>query len=297
MDDLVTDDKRRPDPADRRLMAVNEANWDARTPVHTASDFYGLADDAQALDPARWFAPYEWEDLGELAGRDLVHLQCHLGTETLVLVGKGARATGLDLSGASVAAARELAARQESGPMAGTRYVQANVYDAVEALGVARFDVVYTGKGALCYLPDLDRWAAVVAGLLRPGGVLYLAEFHPLLNSFGPTPTAEAGTPLVLRHDYLAGRGAIRRDATYTYTDGPPVEGATESVEWMHGLGEVVTALTGAGLVIELLREDEELPFPRWPEMVRTESGRWRLPDAAPRVPLLFALRARRPVA
>ncbi|MFD5023869.1 class I SAM-dependent methyltransferase [Streptomyces sp. NPDC058373] len=297
MDDLVTDDNRRPDSADRRLMAVNEANWDARTPVHTASAFYGLADEAQALDPARWFAPYEWEDLGELTGRELAHLQCHLGTETLVLAGQGARATGLDLSGASVAAARELAARQPAGPMAETRYVQANVYDAVEALGAARFDVVYTGKGALCYLPDLGRWAAVVAGLLRPGGMLYLAEFHPLLNSLGPTPTGETDTPLALRHDYLAGRGAIRRDATYTYTDGPAVQGATESVEWMHGLGEVVTALVGAGLVVELLREDEELPFPRWPEMVRTKSGRWRLPDASPRIPLLFALRARRPVA
>lgn len=136
------------------LMRANQANWDARTPVHLASRFYGLDQD---LDPERWFAPFEWEDLGELAGRDVLHLQCHLGTETIALARRGARAVGLDFSEASVAAATGIAAKAG----ADVTYVQANVYDAVEALDGRLFDVVYTGKGALCYLPDLDRWAEV----------------------------------------------------------------------------------------------------------------------------------------
>jgi len=281
-------------PAVREMFRANQANWDARTPVHVASRFYGLSG---AQDPsaraARWFAPYEWEDLGEVAGLDVLHLQCHLGTETLAFAARGARTTGLDLSGASVAAARDLAAR--SGLDA--EYVQGNVYDAARALGGRRFDLVYTGKGALCYLPDLERWAGVVAGLLRPGGRLYVVEFHPLLNALGPTPGEGEGPELLLRHDYLGGRGAVHRDATYTYTDGPPVEGATDSYEWMHGLGEVVTALAGAGLTIARLREGDELPWPRWPQMVPAESGWWRLPDSQPRIPLLFALLATRPQA
>ncbi|MFF2023147.1 class I SAM-dependent methyltransferase [Streptomyces sp. NPDC058171] len=271
-----------------RMMDANRANWDARTPVHLASTFYGLEED---LDPARWFAPFEWDDLGPLDGRDLVHLQCHLGTETLAFAERGARAVGLDLSGSSVSAARSIAARAG----AEVTYVQGNVYDAEQALQGRRFDLVYTGKGALCYLPDLDRWARTVAALLRPGGQLYLVEFHPLLNALGPKPGADDGPELLLRHDYLAGRGAIHRDGRYTYTDGPAVEGATDCFEWMHGLGEVVTAVVGAGLRIEVLREHDELPWRRWPGMVRTPSGWWRLPDGAPRVPHLFALRASAP--
>lgn len=169
---------------------------------------------------------------------------------------------------------------------------RANVYDAVEALGEGRFDVVHTGKGALCYLPDLDRWAAVVARLLRSGGRLYIAEFHPLLNSLGPKPAPDAGPELLLRHDYLCGRGAGHRNATYTYTDGPAVEGAADSHEWTHGLDEVVSALIGAGMTIRRLRESDELPWPRWPRMTRTPTGWWRLPE--PRTPLLYGLLASR---
>ncbi|MER0443409.1 class I SAM-dependent methyltransferase [Streptomyces sp. Edi4] len=274
------------DPAVRRMMASNEANWDARTPVHLASRFYAVAD--KSADPARWFAAYEWQDLGDLDGRDVLHLQCHLGTETMAFAVRGARTVGLDLSGASVSAARELAA--EAG--LDVEYVQANVYDAARALGGRRFDVVYTGKGALCYLPDLAPWASTIAALLRPGGRLYLAEFHPLLTSLGPSPGPGEGHELLLRHDYLGGRGPVRRDATYTYTDGPPVQDATECFEWAHGLAEVVDALLGAGLRITGLRESHELPWPRWPHMVPTPQGWWRLPDTAPRIPLLYALKA-----
>ncbi|MEU7059210.1 class I SAM-dependent methyltransferase [Streptomyces sp. NPDC046197] len=268
-----------------RLMRANRANWDARTPVHVASRFYGLD---RELDPARWFAPFEWEDLGDLAGRDVLHLQCHLGTETLAFAQRGARAVGLDFSAASVTAARDIAARAGLD----VTYEQANVYDAVAALGHRRFDVVYTGKGALCYLPDLARWADVVARLLRPGGRLYVVEFHPLLNALGPKPAPGDGPELLLRHDYLGGRGPVHRDATYTYTDGPAVQGATDSYEWMHGMDEVVNVLIEAGLTVRRLRESDELPWPRWPQMVRTPSGWWRL--AEPRIPLLYGLLALR---
>lgn len=105
-------------------------------------------------------------------------------------------------------------------------FVHSNVYDAVTALGDERFDVVYTGKGALCYLPDLDRWASEVAGLLRPGGLLYLVEFHPLLASLSLSPAPGNGPEPLLRHDYLEGRGVIEKSATSTYTDGPPLRGA-----------------------------------------------------------------------
>jgi SAM-dependent methyltransferase len=276
------------DGATGEQMRANEANWNARTPIHVASRFYGLDGARRATD---WFAPFEWTDLGPLAGRDLLHLQCHLGTETVAFAEAGAKTVGLDLSGESVAQARVIA--QRAG--ADIDYVRSNVYDAVDALGGRRFDVVYTGKGALCYLPDLPRWCSIIARLLRPGGLLYIVEFHPLLNSLSPKPEPGDGPELLLRNDYLAGRGAIERDATYTYTDGPALTTATRSYEWMHDLGEVITALVGAGLTIEGLRETELLPWPRWERMVRHEDGWWHLPPEEPRIPLLYALRARKP--
>lgn len=278
-----------PDGTAEQQMRVNEANWDARTPIHVASAFYGL-DGSRPADT--WFAPFEWADLGELAGRDLLHLQCHLGTETVEFARRGARATGLDLSGAAVRAAREIARRQA----VDADYVRANVYDAVEALDGRQFDVVYTGKGALCYLPDLPSWASVLARLLRPGGLVYLVEFHPVLTSLSPKPEPGDGPELLLRHDYLEGRGAIERDATYTYTDGPPLTADTTAYEWTHGLGEVITSLVRAGLAVRSVRETNLLPWPRWARMVRDQdSGWWALPPEDPRIPLLYALTAIKP--
>ena len=270
------------DDATRRIMATIEANWDERTPIHAASRFYDIG----GKDPDTWFADYEWEDLGDLAGRDVLHLQCHLGTETAAFARRGARAVGLDLSSAAIAEARQIAGA------AGLdiEYVQANVYDAPAALGGRQFDVVYTGKGALCYLPDLDRWADVVARLLRPGSRVYLVEFHPVLNALGLVPRTPDDRDLLLRNDYLAGRGPIELDATHTYTDGPALRDATISYEWAHGLGEVVTALIGARISVRRLRESDEVPWPRWPHMRQTDRGWWRLPDTEPRIPLVYAL-------
>ncbi|MET7800868.1 class I SAM-dependent methyltransferase [Streptomyces decoyicus] len=274
-----------PSPSTEEMVRANQANWDARTPVHVASEFYGLDG---SRTPEHWFAPFEWTDLGDLAGRDVLHLQCHLGTETAAFAERGAAHTvGLDFSAAAVAEARRLA--EEAGR--NVEFVRSDVHRAVEALDGRRFDVIYTGKGALCYLPDLATWAGIVSSLLRPGGTFYLVEFHPLLDALGPTPGPDR-QELLLHHDYLGGRGPLRSDTPCTYTDGPPVQGATTSYEWRHGLGEVITAVIGAGLTVQLVRETELLPWKRFEAMVPSENGWWRLPPSEPIVPLLYALRA-----
>lgn len=268
------------DPETRQMIAANEADWDARAPLHAASRFYS--------QPAEfWFADYEWEDLGPLDGRDVLHLQCHLGTETIAFARRGARVAGLDLSMKSLEAARQIAADAE----VDVEYVHANVYDAVGALRCRQFDVVYTGKGALCYLPDLRQWAKVVYDLLKPGGSLYVVEFHPLLSALHEVARPGDTDDLTLRADYLEGRGPIAHDSTLTYT-GDEVPGRHRSYEWRHGLGELVTALAATNLTVTTLRESEVLQWPRWPSMQQTPEGWWRLPDESPRIPLLFALKA-----
>lgn len=272
------------DAGTRTKLAANQRNWDARAPIHARSKFYGIGN----RDPLSWFAPFEWRDLGPLEGREVVHLQCHLGTETMAIALKGAHTTGLDFSGVSVQEARRVASRAALA----IEYVQADVYEAVEALGAERFDIVYTGKGALCYLPDLMAWAQTVARLLKPGGFLYLVEFHPLFNALGPTQTPGYADDLVIRHDYLEGRGPIERDSSHSYTDGPALAGDTLHYEWAHGLGDVITAIAQTGFIIESLTETCLLPWPRWPRMVRTDNGWWAMPESEPRFPVLYGLKA-----
>lgn len=274
------------DQATSEKIRANQANWDSRTPIHLASRFYGVDDPARRAED--WFGPFEWDDLGPLAGRDLIHLQCHLGTETVAFARKGARTVGLDFSGESITAAHRIAEQQG----VDVDYVQADVYDAATVLAGRQFDIVYTGKGAVCYLPDLRPWAAVINDLLRPRGQVYIVEFHPVLQSLSPKPSPGDGPELLLRQDYLEGRGAIERKSAFTYTDGPALQEATRAYEWRHGLGEVVTALVEAGLTITRLRETELLPWPRWERMVRDESGWWRLPPTDPLIPLLYGLTA-----
>lgn len=275
------------DPKTRMKVIANQRNWDARAPIHARSDFYGIG----SRDPMSWFAPFEWRDLGQINERRVAHLQCHLGTETMAFALKGAQATGLDFSGVSVREARRIASDAEMA----IDYVQADVYDAVDALGVERFDVVYTGKGALCYLPDLVAWAQTIALLLKSGGFLYLVEFHPLLNALGPTRIAGYGDDLLIRHDYLEGRGAIERDSSHSYTDGPALAGNTLHYEWPHGMGDVISAIAQAGLSIETLTETNLLPWRRWLRMVRTDNGWWAMPENEPKFPVLYGLKACKP--
>jgi SAM-dependent methyltransferase len=251
------------------------------------SEFYGI----DKRDPMSWFAPFEWQDLGEVEGREVVHLQCHLGTETMAFARKGAQTTGLDFSGASLREARRIARKAGLS----IEYVQADVYDAAEALGAERFDIVYTGKGALCYLPDLTAWAQTVALLLKRGGFLYLVEFHPLFNALAPTQTPGCPNDLVIRHDYLGGRGAVARESSHSYTDGPALAGDTLHYEWPHGLGDVITSIAQAGLSIQSLTETGLLPWRRWPQMVRTDMGWWVMPESEPQFPVFYALKANKP--
>lgn len=274
------------DAETRRMLDANRMNWDARTPVHVASEFYDLAGARAGADR---LAAFEWEELGDLNGLDVAHLQCHIGTDTLCLRRAGANTVGLDFSAESVKAAGDLAKESELD----VRYVQADVHDAVEALGAGRFDIVYTGKGSLVWLPDPYRWARVVAELLRPGGQLYLAEFHPLLWALQAGGDQDSSAEeLRIASDYLGSGESVEDQANVTYTDGPPLEGSTTVYMWNHDLGTVVTAIASSGLSIVSLAERDVLPWTPLPGMRPAGEGWWRLPEGAPRVPLIYSLRA-----
>lgn len=262
-------------------LELNRASWDERVPVHVNSDF----SDAKGFlagthDPLR---PFEIAELGEVEGLDLVHLQCHFGLDTLAWARRGANVTGVDFSVPAIEAARRIAADVALE----ADFVACDVYDAVGALGHRTFDVVYTGLGALIWLPDVERWAGVVAGLLRPGGVLYLAEFHPIAHVFGDDDRR-------VERDYFD-RGPFRWDEDNTYASTETGFEHAVTIEWQHTLADVLNAVVGAGLVVESFHEHDHTLYPRWPDLVVGEGGRYDLPAGAPRLPLMYSLTARRP--
>jgi len=264
--------------------ALNLSNWESRVPVHLAG--YGIDRLLATPDRVSDVVAFDRPRLGDLAGLDVVHLQCHIGTDTVSLARLGARVTGLDFSPSAIAAARDLATRAGID----ATFVEADVDDAVTVLGAARFDVVYTGIGALCWLPDITRWAATVAALLRPGGRLYLREGHPVLWA---TDEIAPGR-LELKYSYFEQPEPFRFEEAFTYTDG---EALAEPVgyEWNHGLGEIVQAVLDAGLTLTRLVEHDEVDWPAYPWMVETGRAHWRLPDGATPVPLEYTLEARKP--
>ena len=265
---------------DQDWRGLNKALWDERVPIHVGSPFYDVAGFRAGGDPLRSF---ELDEVGDVSGRSLVHLQCHFGLDTLSWARHGARVTGLDFSEPAIEQARALAG--ELGLEA--RFVAADVYDAVEALGRERYDVVYTGLGALVWLPDLDRWARTVASLLAPGGFLDLAEFHP----FADTLDEEEGRTVAF--DYFDAEPRVWTEpGTYAELSAPTEHNT--SVEWAHGLGTVVTAIANAGLRIEFLHEHDHTLFERFTTLEKRPDGTYHLPAERPRIPLMYSLRARR---
>jgi SAM-dependent methyltransferase len=264
--------------------AANLRNWESRVPVHTASATYDL--DAMAAG-TKWLTnvvAFDEPHLGDISGLDAVHLQCHIGTDTVSLARLGARMTGLDYSPSALAAARDLASRCR----VDVTFVESELYRAPDALGEGRFDLVYTGIGALCWLPDVKAWARVVAALLKPGGRLYLREGHPVLWA-----TEDLGDGRVeLKYPYFETTVPTRFEQATTYTGGEVAEPVT--YEWNHGLGEIVQAVLDAGLTLTRLIEHRELDWEMYPWMPTNDAGRVVMPPGREALlPLEYTLEAR----
>ena len=264
-------------------IAANRANWDARTPVHLASRSYDVEG---WLAEERGPRAEEAALLGSVEGLRLVHLQCHIGLDTLAWARAGADVVGLDLSPAAIAAAEELARR--AGLEHRARFVCADVNDAAAALGEERFDIVYVSLGALCWLPSVRRWANQVAAVLVPGGRLFLQDSHPVSHALDDVDG-------VFVRSYFEEPEPTGYDDGATYTDGPPLAESQSTFEWNHGIGEIVNALIGERLVIDSLDEHDWTRFGRFPWLTDDGTAHWRAPPERPRIPLAFTLTAHLP--
>lgn len=271
---------------DESPFAANRSLWDAWTRVHETGDFYDL--DGFRAGGVR-LRPYEIELVGDVRGKSLLHLQCHFGIDTLSWARLGARVTGADLSPASIELASRLAV--ELGfPEA--RFVVSNLYDLPANLD-EQFDVVYTSRGVLGWLPDIRGWAAVVARFLAPGGTFFITEIHPVAQAFENEGVGPG--ELQLAYPYWEHAEPLVFPVKGSYADPDADVGEQTEYGWDHGLGEIVTALIDSGLLIELLVEH---PFLDWKLdfLEEGEPGRFALPAGMRgELPLMFSLRARKP--
>ncbi|MEY4136078.1 MAG: hypothetical protein RL205_206 [Actinomycetota bacterium] len=267
--------------------AENLANWSERASLHARSDGYGLRRLIENPDALSDVVRFDLPRLGDISGLRVLHLQCHIGTDTISLARLGAKVTGLDFSAAAVDEGRQLAA--ECG--LDVRFVEGDAYEAVELLGAETFDLVYTGIGALCWLPRVDAWARVVRGMLAPGGRLFIREGHPMLWSLDESVTDR----LVVGYPYFETPQPLtfHESGSYVETDRPLQ--ATTSHSWNHGLGEIITALLDSGMQVTSLVEHDSVPWEALPgQMERDENDDWRLVHGRERLPLTYTLTAQR---
>ena len=260
---------------------TNQAHWDEIAPVHIEAyeEVALLKAGGIALDEI------ELREVGNVTGKTLLHLQCHIGTDTLSWARQGAIVTGVDFSAASIAAARKLA--QETG-LAAT-FIEAGIYDLSNVLE-GQFDIVYTSRGVLCWLRDLDEWARIVAQFLKPGGLFYLMESHPMWNAFEETETGEL-KPL---NSYFHTPEPVRWEAGGDYADDTYTH-EVASYEWTWSLSDILNALLKAGLHLESFNEYDRLFFKLFPGMEPCIERWYHYPQYAGKLPWSFTVQARKP--
>ncbi len=265
------------------FVSVNMQNWDERVTHHLdaygAQDFAADPEAVRATKEAELLAPFLPE--GSFDGLDMVHLQCHIGIDTISFARRGARVVGTDISGEAISAARVLA---ESAGTPGATFVQCRNEDAPGVLG-RTFDVVFTSVGVLAWLGDLSAWAETVAKLLRPGGVFLVYDAHPMLNAMEYERDDDL---LVVGEPYFHAAEPKRFDDGVTYAGDALMSNAV-TYQWPHDLAEILSAILHAGLRIETFDEHEQMPWKALPNMNPTSDG-WVLPASAERIPLMFSL-------
>lgn len=250
-------------------LKINKESWNKRTEVHVTSEFYDVEG---FLKGNTSLQEIELTELGPVDGKSLLHLQCHFGLDTLSWARLGANVTGVDLSSTAIEKARSLAV--ETGQDA--EFICSDLYSFGEAYN-EQYDIVFTSYGALCWLPDINQWAEVVAKNLKPGGTFYMAEFHPVYDIFAGYSYFHKAEPDV--------------DEEGTYTENDTGE-ETTNLTWAHPLGDVINALLKVGLQITQLNEYPYSPYNCFENMIEQEQGKFCLQHKGQNIPLVYSLKA-----
>ncbi len=256
----------------------NKENWNSRVSIHKDSEFYDVAGFKNGKNSLN---DIELNEIGDVNGKSLLHLQCHFGLDTMSWSRLGANVTGVDFSDEAIRVAQAINDELNLG----TRFICSNVYDLSDHL-TEQFDIVFTSYGVIGWLPDLDKWAEIINNHLKPGGVFYMAEFHPVVWMFDDDFKGFA-------YSYF-NRQVIEIDQQSTYAD-KEADFNQKEYSWNHPLSEVIQALLGKGLQIELLNEYDFSPYNCFQNMIEKEEGHFYIKGFEHNLPMVYSIRARKP--
>jgi SAM-dependent methyltransferase len=254
---------------------ANKNLWNQRTTVHKDSDFYNLAGFKAGENI---LTPIELNEVGDVKGKSLLHLQCHFGMDTLSFSRMGAKCTGVDLSDHAIELAQEINDELKLD----AKFVCCNVLDTSVYIK-EQFDIVFTSYGTIGWLPDLKPWAKMIAERMKPDGFFYIAEFHPVMWMFDDDFTH-------IKYAY-ENQEVIVTENEGTYTDrNADIKGKEYS--WNHSISEVLNALVTAGLKIEFFNEHMYSPYPCFRNTVETEKDKWHIKGMEGKLPMVYSLKA-----
>jgi ubiquinone/menaquinone biosynthesis C-methylase UbiE len=261
----------------QRYFNANKELWNQRTMVHKDSSFYDLH---SFLNGKSSLNKIEVEELGDVKGKKILHLQCHFGMDTLSLARMGAKVTGIDLSDTAISEARKL--NEQLGLDA--EFICCNVYDLKDHLS-EEFDIVFTSYGVIGWLPDLNKWAKIISHFTKPNGFFYMAEFHPVVWMMDENFER-------IKY-YYHNQELIEIDSEGTYTDrSADVKGKEYS--WNHSISEVLNALISHGLQLSFFNEYSYSPYPCFNNIVQGPDGNWRVKGLEDKIPMVYSLKADR---
>lgn len=264
------------------FLQANQKLWNEWTTEHEKSPFYDVEGFKAGKERLK---SIELQEVGDVRGKSLLHLQCHFGLDTLAWARHGATVTGVDLSTDSIALAHSLS---EELKIPAT-FVCSDVLTLPENLH-GQFDIVFTSYGILHWLRDLQRWAQVIHHFLKPGGLFYIVEDHPFMRVF----TADPEQGVRVANPYFFAEEPYEAETTGSYATNFEGEKRTYYM-WDHSLGEVINSILGVGLQIEYLHEFPFALRAKFPTMVKGEDGYWRFTREHNMIPLLFSLKANKP--
>ena len=256
---------------------INKKLWNDKVDFHLASEFY---DQKGFMAGRSSLNGIELAYLQDIAGKKILHLQCHFGQDTISLSRMGAHVTGVDFSDKAIQVAQQTATALQDD----TRFICCDVYDLPNHLD-EKFDMVFTSYGTIGWLPDLDRWAKVISHFLKPGGELVFVEFHPVVWLF------DANFERIAYSYFNTETIVENTEGTYADKDAPI---ANQSASWNHPTGEVLNALIQNGLTIERFDEFDYSPYDCFNGTVEFEPGKFRIASLGDKIPMVFALVAQK---
>ena len=264
----------------KQMINKNLLRWNEITAIHEKSDFYDVDG---FLAGNCTLKSIELEELGDVRGKSLLHLQCHFGLDSLSWARLGAQVTGVDISNEAIELAKSLS--EKSGVNA--RFVCSDLYSSPEVLPNEKFDIVFTSYGVLCWLADISKWAQIVSGFLKPGGIFLIVEGHPMDGILN-----WEDSKLKISYPYFD-KEAIECFSETSYADRITKTENTVTYQWQHTLGDIITSLIDAGLTLNSMKEYPFSAYEKFPGYMQLgDDGWWRFITNDFNVPLLFSIKA-----